>query len=207
MQYSIWCYNAAHCIPIINFINWIFKNIKNTWFKIFSIVTKLHKILTVIELILNIHQLNWFYCFLPLCFPINKRVNSAVELRKEETIAPLEDKNDMDSSIKEVLFQKAKELERRQKIEQNETEETTPMKENIDNILDTMEDSHSMRNLSLSLIEASRKAGISYIVYPKKRKMKWKKALKFSKLATVLSELSKPPKVLSRSCLISNCYI
>lgn len=164
-------------------------------------------IVIVIELILNINQLNWFYFFLPLCFLIKKRINSAVELRKEKTVAPLEVKNDMESSIKEVLFQKAKELERRQKIEQIETEETTPVKENIDNILDTMEDSHSMRNLSLSLIEASRKAGISYIVYPKKRKMKWKKALKFSKLSTVLADLSKPPKVLSRSCLINNCYI
>lgn len=128
-------------------------------------------------------------------------------MRREETIAPLGIKNDMESGIKEVLFQKAKELERRQKIEQNETEETTPIKENIDNILDTMEDSQSMRNLSLSLIEASRKAGISYIVYPKRRKMKWKKRLKFAKLSTVLTELSKPPKILRRSCLINNYYI
>lgn len=135
------------------------------------------------------------------------RRSSAVELRREETIAPLGIKNDTESSIKEVLFQKAKELERRQKIEQNETEETTPIKENIDNILDTMEDSQSMRNLSLSLIEASRKAGISYIVYPKRRKMKWKKGLKFAKLSTVLTELSKPPKILRRSCLINNYYI
>lgn len=113
----------------------------------------------------------------------------------------------MESNIKEVLFQKAKELERRQKLEQNETEETITVKENIDNILDTMEDSHSLRNLSISLIEASRKAGISYIVYPKKKKMKWKKALKFSTLSIVLAELSKPPKILSRFCLINNYYI
>ncbi|XP_070270145.1 uncharacterized protein [Myotis yumanensis] len=128
---------------------------------------------------------------------LKKRTNSAVELIKEHTKAPLEVKNDMESNIKEVLFQRAKELERRQKLEQNETEETITVKENIDNILDTMEDSHSLRNLSISLIEASRKAGISYIVYPKKKKMKWKKALKFSKLSTVLAELSKPPKILS----------
>ncbi|XP_059543492.1 uncharacterized protein LOC132230269 [Myotis daubentonii] len=130
---------------------------------------------------------------------LRKRTNSAVELIKETTKAPLEVKNDMESNIKEVLFQKAKEMERRQKLEQNETEETITVKENIDNILDTMEDSHSLRNLSVSLIEASRKAGISYIVYPKKKKMKWKKALKFSKLSIVLAELSKPPKTLSRS--------
>lgn len=110
----------------------------------------------------------------------------------------------MESSLKEVLFQKAKELERRQAVEQTETEEITQGKENIDNILDTIDDSHSLRTASLSLIEASRKAGISYIVYPRKRKMKSKK---FSKLSTVLADLSKPPKVLSRSCLINNCYI
>nr|KAF6394144.1 tetratricopeptide repeat domain 6 [Pipistrellus kuhlii] len=125
-----------------------------------------------------------------------KRIHSAIELSKEKTVTPLKVKNDMESSLKEVLFQKAKELERRQEVEQTETEEITQGKENLDNILDTMEDSHSLRTVSLSLIEASRKAGISYIVYPRKRKTKSKK---FSKLSTVLADLSKPPKVLSRS--------
>lgn len=124
---------------------------------------------------------------------------------KEGTKAPLEIKTSIQSSIKEVLLQKAKELERRQMIDRNETEETTSVKENIDTILDTIEDTHSMKHLSLSLIEASRKAGISYIVYPKRKKMKWKKGLKFGKLTIVLDELSKPPKILKRSCLTNNC--
>ncbi|KAM7154759.1 tetratricopeptide repeat protein 6 [Molossus nigricans] len=134
--------------------------------------------------------------------PQLKRVKSAVELRKKKgSIAPLEIKEDVQSDIKEMMFQKAKELERlerRQRNEQNETEDTIPVRESIDTILDTMEDTHSLKNLSLSLIEASRKAGISYIVYPKKKKANWKKGLKFPKLTIVLDELSKPPKMLTR---------
>ncbi|XP_057344474.1 tetratricopeptide repeat protein 6 [Manis pentadactyla] len=125
-----------------------------------------------------------------------KRVKSAVELRKEETIAPLEIKDDIQSNIKEVMFQKAKELEHRM-IAQNETEE--PVEENVDTILDNIQNKHSLKDLTLSLIEASRKAGISYIVYPPKKKMKWKKGLKVKKLSSVYDKLSRPPKLLKRS--------
>ncbi|XP_047719297.1 tetratricopeptide repeat protein 6 isoform X3 [Prionailurus viverrinus] len=131
-------------------------------------------------------------------FPQLKRVKSAVELRKEETITPLEIKDDMQSNMKQILFQKAKELERWM-TQQSETEEAIPVKENIDTILDHIQNRSNVRDLSLSLIEASRKAGISYIVYPKKKKTKWKKRLKLSKLSNVYDELSKPPKVLKRS--------
>ena len=127
-------------------------------------------------------------------------------MRKEGTTALLDIKDDVQSSIKEVMFQKAKELERRRMTEQNITEEATSVKENIDTILDTIQDNRSLRDLSLSLIEASRKAGISYIVYPKKKKLKWKKGQKFTKLPVVLSELSKPPNILTRSCLTNKCY-
>lgn len=126
-------------------------------------------------------------------------------MRKEGTIAPLEIKDDMQNHIKEVKFQKAKKLER-QMIELNEIEESHSVKRSIDTILDSMRHKHSMRNLPLSLIEASRKAGISYIVYPRKKKMKWKKGLKLSKLSSILNDLSKPSKILKRSCLINNCY-
>uniref|UniRef100_A0A8D1CIJ4 Tetratricopeptide repeat domain 6 n=1 Tax=Sus scrofa TaxID=9823 RepID=A0A8D1CIJ4_PIG len=130
--------------------------------------------------------------------PELKRANSAVELKKEETVAPLKIQDDMQSDIKEVMFQKAKELEHWM-AKQNETEEPAPVKEDIDTILDNIQDIHSSRDLSLSLIEASRQAGITYIVYPKKKKMKLKKGLKFSKLTVVYDELSKPPKTLTRS--------
>uniref|UniRef100_A0A8D0RUP4 UDP-N-acetylglucosamine--peptide N-acetylglucosaminyltransferase SPINDLY n=1 Tax=Sus scrofa TaxID=9823 RepID=A0A8D0RUP4_PIG len=128
----------------------------------------------------------------------SRRANSAVELKKEETVAPLKIQDDMQSDIKEVMFQKAKELEHWM-AKQNETEEPAPVKEDIDTILDNIQDIHSSRDLSLSLIEASRQAGITYIVYPKKKKMKLKKGLKFSKLTVVYDELSKPPKTLTRS--------
>ncbi|KAL2789997.1 tetratricopeptide repeat protein 6 isoform 1 [Daubentonia madagascariensis] len=127
-----------------------------------------------------------------------KRVKSAFDLIKKESIAPLEIKDDMQSSMKEMMFQKAKELER-QLTKQIETEEPIPVKENIDVILDNIQERGNVKDLSLSLIEASRKAGISYIVYPKKKKMKWKKGLKFQKLTSVYEELSKPPKSLKRS--------
>lgn len=83
--------------------------------------------------------------------------------------------------------------------EQNETEEPVSVKENIDTILDNMQGRYSSRGLSLSLIEASRQAGITYVVYPKKKKMKLKKGLRLSKLTLVYDELSKPPKILKRS--------
>ncbi|KAM5336951.1 tetratricopeptide repeat protein 6 [Glossophaga mutica] len=130
--------------------------------------------------------------------PQLKRVNSLAELWKEGTTAVLEIKDDVQSSIREVMFQKAKELERHRMIEQNETEEDTSGKENVDTIFDTIQDSRSLRDLSFSLIEASRKAGISYIVYPKKKKLKWK-GQKFTKLPFVLDELSKPPNILKRT--------
>ncbi|XP_023377408.1 tetratricopeptide repeat protein 6 [Pteropus vampyrus] len=126
-----------------------------------------------------------------------KRVKSAVELR-EETIVPLEIKDNMQNNIKEVMFQKAKELERRQMVELNETEEPI-VKENIDTILDTIQDNYSVTDLSVSLVEASKKAGISYIVYPKKKRIKWKKGWKLRRVTMVLEELSKSPKILKRS--------
>ncbi|KAB1277823.1 Tetratricopeptide repeat protein 6 [Camelus dromedarius] len=104
----------------------------------------------------------------------------------------------MQSNMKEMMIQKAKELERPM-IEQKEAEESASVKENIDTILDSIQDKGSLRNLSLSLIEASRQAGISYIVYPKRKSMKLKKGLKPSKLTVVCDELSKPPKTLKRS--------
>ncbi|XP_007465900.1 PREDICTED: uncharacterized protein LOC103072888 [Lipotes vexillifer] len=127
----------------------------------------------------------------------SRRVKSAVELKKE-TITPLEIKDDMQSNMKEVMFQKTKELEHWM-AEQNETEEPVSVKENIDTILDNMQSRCSSRGLSLSLIEASRQAGITYVVCPKKKKMKRKKALRLSKLRLVYDELSKPPKILKRS--------
>ncbi|XP_032098398.1 tetratricopeptide repeat protein 6 [Sapajus apella] len=129
-----------------------------------------------------------------------RRAKSSVDLRKEEIIAPLEIKNDMQSSIKEITFQKANELKRQlQLLKQNKTEDPIPVKENIDDVFENICEKHSLRNLSLSLIEASKKAGISYIVYPKKKKTKWKKRLKQRKLTFVYEELAKPPKSLERS--------
>ncbi|XP_063507640.1 tetratricopeptide repeat protein 6 isoform X1 [Pongo pygmaeus] len=163
---------------------------------------------------LHQHSRTNFWCFLPRksasfesiqkwfsAQPTQlRRVKSSVDLRKEEIIAPLEIKNDMQSSIKEVMFQKAKELKRQLQLSKlNKTEEPKYVKENIDDIFDNMCEKHSLRNLSLTLIEASKKAGISYIVYPKKKKMKWKKRLKQQKLIFVYEELSKPPKSLERS--------
>ncbi|XP_008063780.2 uncharacterized protein LOC103268029, partial [Carlito syrichta] len=136
------------------------------------------------------------------CFNVQlpqlKKVKSLVELRKKETIVPLEIKDDMQNSIKEVMFQKAREL-KRQLAKQNKTEEFIYEKKNIEVIFDNIHEKHSLKDLSFSLIEASRKAGISYIVYPKGKTMKWKKRLKQQKLAEVYNELSKPPKSLKRS--------
>ncbi|XP_070334107.1 tetratricopeptide repeat protein 6 isoform X3 [Odocoileus virginianus] len=129
--------------------------------------------------------------------PQLKRVKSAVELIKEETTVLSGIQDDMQSNIKEVTLQKAKELERWM-TEQNETKESVSEKENIDSILDYMHGRYGSRDLSYTLIEASRQAGITYIVYPKKKKMRRRRGLRLSKLTLVYDELSKPPKILKR---------
>ncbi|KAG8516456.1 Tetratricopeptide repeat protein 6, partial [Galemys pyrenaicus] len=129
----------------------------------------------------------------------SQRVKSTVELwREEESTTTFEIKDDIKTNMEEVLFQKSKALEW-QITEQKEIEESSSVRENIDTILDNLQHKHSLRNLSLSLIEASKQAGITYIVYPKKKKMKWRKKLKFQKLTTVYEELTKPPKIIHRS--------
>ena len=50
--------------------------------------------------------------------------------------------------------------------------EVVQLQENIDSILDYMHCRYGSRDLSFTLIEASRQAGITYIVYPKKKKMR-----------------------------------
>ena len=54
--------------------------------------------------------------------------------------------------------------------------------------------------LSMSLIEASRKAGITYVVFPSKKKKLLKKGTKFQKMAHVYEKLSGPPKKIQRFC-------
>ncbi|KAM6181649.1 tetratricopeptide repeat protein 6 [Erethizon dorsatum] len=127
------------------------------------------------------------------------RAKSAVELRKEGAITPIEIKDDMQSNIKTMMFQKAKELEH-QFAKQNETKvPLTSVKENIGDNLNTVQKEHTSKILSVSLIEASKQAGITYIVYPRGKKVKEKKGLKFKKLAIVCEELSKPPNMIKRS--------
>ncbi|XP_075388324.1 tetratricopeptide repeat protein 6 [Tenrec ecaudatus] len=127
-----------------------------------------------------------------------ERAKSAIELMKKETMAPLLIYDDTHSNIKRVMFQKAKALERLM-AEKNKPEVSISVKESIDTILQHFQEKHSLRNMSLSLIEASRQAGISYIVYPKKKKINLKKALTLERLANIYEELSKPPNILTRS--------
>uniref|UniRef100_A0A8C2VL38 Tetratricopeptide repeat domain 6 n=1 Tax=Chinchilla lanigera TaxID=34839 RepID=A0A8C2VL38_CHILA len=127
-----------------------------------------------------------------------KRAKSTVELSKEEAITPIEIKDDTQSNIKTMMFQRTKELEH-QLAKQNKAEEPpTPVRESIDDILDNIQEEFSSKDLPLSLIEASKQAGITYIVYPKKKK-KWKKGLKSEKFTIVCEELSKPPNMITRS--------
>ncbi|KAL1790377.1 tetratricopeptide repeat protein 6, partial [Sigmodon hispidus] len=112
-----------------------------------------------------------------LCSFPQQRSKSTVELRKEEVPQPFIVKDDIDSNLKQLLYQKTKELERqlaKQRI----------METSRKGSLETVNESENLKCLSFSLVEASRKAGISYIVYPRKRK-KLKKGLKFQKLSLV----------------------
>uniref|UniRef100_A0A8C0WG14 UDP-N-acetylglucosamine--peptide N-acetylglucosaminyltransferase SPINDLY n=1 Tax=Castor canadensis TaxID=51338 RepID=A0A8C0WG14_CASCN len=130
-------------------------------------------------------------------FPKLKRASSAVELRKEECIAPLQIRDDMQSNMEVLSFQK--EMARKCQFSKPERTSEVFVKEHINDIFDSLQEKHSLKHPSLSLTEASKKAGLSYIIYPKKKKMKWKKGLKSSKLERVYEELSKPPRIIKRS--------
>lgn len=130
-----------------------------------------------------------------LCF-LMKRSNSTVELQKVGTPPPFIVKDDIDSNLKQLLYQKRKEMERQLAKQRGIFD---PF---IKGSLETMDESDSLKCLSFSLVEASRKAGITYIVYPRKKKKIWRKGNKFQKLGLVYEQLSKPPKKLERFCSI-----
>ncbi|XP_012867690.1 PREDICTED: uncharacterized protein LOC105982588 [Dipodomys ordii] len=121
-----------------------------------------------------------------------KRAKSSPDLWKEVTQL-LDIKDDTQSNMKELRLQKAKAYEAR--LSQEEPSEVS-VKKSISDILDNLEEN---KKTSFALIEASKKAGINYIVYPRKKKVKWKKKLKFSKLNFVYEQLVKPPQKLERS--------
>ncbi|XP_048217938.1 tetratricopeptide repeat protein 6 [Perognathus longimembris pacificus] len=121
-----------------------------------------------------------------------KRAKSSPDLRKEVTQL-FHIKDDTRSNMKNLRFQQAKAHEARAFKE--DTIDIT-VKESIQESLDEMEDKE---RVSFSLVEASRKAGISYIVYPKRKKLRWKKGLKSSKLTIVYEQLAKPPQKLERT--------
>ncbi|KAG3261124.1 tetratricopeptide repeat domain 6 [Ictidomys tridecemlineatus] len=126
-----------------------------------------------------------------------KRAKSAVELRKEFTTKSLELKDDIQSNLGLLMYQKRRALEL-QFAEQKKAQAPF-IRAHITELLESIPDNDTFEDISLSLIEASKKAGITYIVFPKRKMMKWKKSMKSNKLTTMYKELSKPPKPIQRS--------
>ncbi|XP_028638363.1 tetratricopeptide repeat protein 6 isoform X1 [Grammomys surdaster] len=122
-----------------------------------------------------------------------KRSKSTVELSKEGTPPPFVIKDDIDSNLEQLTYQKKKEVERQL------AKQRALLNLSLKGSLETLDESDSLKCLSFSLIEASRKAGISYIVFPSKKKKPLKKGSKFQKAAQVYEQLSRPPKKLKRS--------
>ncbi|XP_031212107.1 tetratricopeptide repeat protein 6 isoform X2 [Mastomys coucha] len=122
-----------------------------------------------------------------------KRSKSTAELRKR-TPLPFVMKDDIDTNLKLLMYQKTQEMER-QRVKQRALLDFS-LKSSLEILND---DSDSTKCLSFSLVEASRKAGISYIVFPSKKKKLLKKGSKFQKTEQVYQQLSKPPKKLERS--------
>ncbi|KAM5175941.1 tetratricopeptide repeat protein 6 [Callospermophilus lateralis] len=125
-----------------------------------------------------------------------KRAKSAVELRKEFTTKSLELKDDIQSNLSLLMCQKRRALEL-QFAEQKKARAPF-IRAHISELLESIPDNDTFEDISLSLIEASKKAGITYIVFPKRKMMKWKKRLKSNKLMTMYKELAKPPKTIQR---------
>lgn len=121
-----------------------------------------------------------------------KRSKSAVELRKKEIPPQFIMKDDIDSNLKELAYQRRKQMERQ--VAKQRALLDLPMKES----LESLHEIESLKCLSFSLVEASRKAGISYIVFPSKRKKVLKKGFKFQRVAQVYEQLSRPPKKIER---------
>ncbi|XP_029340827.1 tetratricopeptide repeat protein 6 isoform X2 [Mus caroli] len=122
-----------------------------------------------------------------------KRSKSEVELRKEETPLPFIMKDDIDTNLEQLRYQKKKELEHRL------AKQRSLLNLSRKDSLESAQGSEDMKCLSVSLIEASRKAGITYIVFPSKKKKLLKKGMKFHKTAHVYEKLSRPPKKIKRS--------
>ncbi|MBZ3869653.1 putative tetratricopeptide repeat protein 6 [Sciurus carolinensis] len=131
-------------------------------------------------------------------YPKYERAKSAVELRKKFTTKSLEIKDDIGRNLRVLMFQKRRALEL-QLAEQNKAEMHPSTRASIDEHLESTQDKSHFEDVSLSLVEASKKAGVTYIIYPKKKKMKWKKKLKMLKLTSVYKELAKAPKTIQRS--------
>ncbi|XP_052040667.1 tetratricopeptide repeat protein 6 isoform X1 [Apodemus sylvaticus] len=122
-----------------------------------------------------------------------KRSKSTVELIKEGTPLPFIMKDDIDTNLKQLTYQKKKEMERQL------AKQRALLDLSLKGSLENFHDSESLKCLSVSLIEASLKAGISYIVFPSKKKKLLKKGYKFQKAAQVYEQLSRPPKKIERS--------
>ncbi|XP_063118718.1 tetratricopeptide repeat protein 6 isoform X4 [Rattus norvegicus] len=122
-----------------------------------------------------------------------KRSKSTVELRKREIPPQFIMKDDIDSNLQQLAYQRQKEMERQ--VAKQRALLDLPIKDSLESLHET----ESLKCLSVSLVEASRQAGISYIVFPSKRKKVLKKGFKFHRAAQVYEQLSRPPKKIERS--------
>lgn len=123
-----------------------------------------------------------------------KRAKSAIDLRKDFTTKSLEIKDDIQSNLRLLMYQKRRALELQLAVQK----ETHFTRASTYELVEPLQDKSTFEDLPL--VKASSKAGIPYIVFPKRKKSKWKRRLKLYKLATVYKELAKPPKTIERSC-------
>ncbi|XP_021058189.1 tetratricopeptide repeat protein 6 isoform X1 [Mus pahari] len=121
------------------------------------------------------------------------RSKSTVELRKEGTLLPFIMKDDIDTNLEQLKYQKKKE------VEHQLAKQRALLNLSRKGSLESSQEPENMKCLSMSLIEASRKAGITYIVFPSKKKKLLKKGTKFQRAAHVYEKLSRPPKKMKRS--------
>ena len=107
-------------------------------------------------------------------------------------------KDDIDTNLQQLKYQKKKEMERQL------AKQRALLDLSLKGSLENSQESGSMKFLSVSLVEASLKAGISYIVFPSKKKKLLKKGYKFQKAQQVYEQLSRPPKKIERFCSSSS---
>ncbi|XP_028935362.1 tetratricopeptide repeat protein 6 isoform X2 [Ornithorhynchus anatinus] len=138
------------------------------------------------------------------------RTMSAPDLITTEDSAILMVADDFESNMKVITIQKRQINEPEPEKPVESPPEQPVLSQTFLQFLHQRQSSHepssykSESSENLALVEAARRAGVNYIIFPKRRRKKSKKKIVTEKLNAVYRTLSKPSRILQRSESISD---